>query len=89
MSGKSLAIGEAVVSLAVEVSNLGLVLSSSEKPTEGYHVMENQQKLEHVTRPYVQLEWIANGANMANGLRAQKHATEDFKQGSGMLFRTR
>ena len=42
MSGMSLAIGEAVVSLAVEVSNLGLVLSSSEKPMEGYHVMENQ-----------------------------------------------
>ena len=58
MSGKSLAIGEAVVSLAVEVSNLGLVLSSSEKPTEGYHVMENQQKLEHVTRPYVQVSFI-------------------------------
>jgi hypothetical protein len=84
-----LAIGEAVVSLAVEVSNLVLELSSSEKPTEGYHVTENQQKLEHVTRPYVQPEWIANGANMANGLRAQKHATEDFKLGSGMLFRTR
>jgi len=89
VSGKSLAIGEAVVSLAVGVSNHGLVLSSSEKPTEGYHVMENQKKLESVTRPYVQLEWIANGANMANGLRAQKHVTEDFKQGSGMLFRTR
>ena len=58
MSGKSLAIGEAVVSLAVEVSNLGLVLSSSEKPTEGYHVMENQQKLEHVTRPYVQVSFM-------------------------------
>ena len=58
MSGKSLAIGEAVVSLAVEVSNLGLVLSSSEKPTEGYHVMENQQKLEHVTRHYVQVSFI-------------------------------
>ena len=57
MSGKSLAIGEAVVSLAVEVSNLGLVLSSSEKPTVGYHVMENQQKLEHVTRPYVQVSF--------------------------------
>ena len=58
MSGKSLAIGEAVVSLAVEASNLELVLSSSEKPTEGYHVMENQQKLEHVTRPYVQVSFI-------------------------------
>ena len=53
-----MAIGEAVVSLAVEVSNLGLVLSSSEKPTEGYHVMENQPKLEHVTRPYVQVSFI-------------------------------
>ena len=42
MSGKSLAIGEAVVSLAVEVSNLGVVLSNSEKLMEGYHVMENQ-----------------------------------------------
>ena len=67
MSGMSLAIGEAVVSLAVEVSNLGLVLSSSEKPTEGYHVMENQQKLEHVTRPYVQVSfikfWFANMTN--------------------------
>ena len=58
MSGKSLAIGEAVVSLAVEESNLVLELSSSEKPTEGYHVMENQQKLEHVTRPYVQVSSI-------------------------------
>ena len=53
-----MAIGEAVVSLAVEVSNLGLVLSSSEKLMEGYHVMENQQKLEHVTRPYVQVSFI-------------------------------
>lgn len=58
MSGKSLAIGEAVVSLAVEESNLVLELSSSEKPTEGYHVMENQQKLEHVTRPYAQVSSI-------------------------------
>ena len=70
MSGKSLAIGEAVVSLAVEVSNLGLVLSSSEKPTEGYHVMENQQKLEHVTRPYVQVSFMkfcfANMAKLIN-----------------------
>ena len=53
-----MAIGEAVVSLAVEVSNLGLVLSSSEKPTEAYHVMGTQQKLEHVTRPYVQVSFI-------------------------------
>ena len=67
MSGKSLAIGEAVVSLAVEASNLELVLSSSEKPTEGYHAMENQQKLEHVTRPYVQVSFIKFCfANMAS-----------------------
>ena len=67
MSGMSLAIGEAVVSLAVEVSNLGLVLSSSEKPMEGYHVMENQQKLEHVTRPYVQVSFMKFCfANMAS-----------------------
>jgi len=56
VSGKSLAIGEVVVSLAVEVSNLEVVLSSSEKPTEGSNVMENQLKLEHVTRPCVQPE---------------------------------
>ena len=67
MSGKSLAIGEAVVSLAVEVSNLGLVLSSSERPTEAYHVMENQLKLEHVTRPYVQVSFIKSCfANMTS-----------------------
>ena len=69
MSGKSLAIGEAVVSLAVEVSNLGLVLSSSERPTAGYHVMENQQKLEPVTRPYVQVSFIKFCfANMTSSL---------------------